>query len=395
MKYFPLLLCVMVLGCQPPAPRFQPVKHVLVIGIDGMSPDGIHHASTPIMDQLIREGAFTGRARAVLKTSSSPNWASMIMGAGPERHGITANAWELDRHALPPVTFTSDSRFPTIFSILKAQRPEATTASIYDWTGFGRLYQKSAVDYDVNGKDEYETTHLAVAHLKAAKPTFTFVHLDHVDHAGHEYQHGSPEYYASVEVADSLIGLILDAARAAGMADDMVLILSADHGGKGYGHGGETLAEIEIPFLVYGKGIKAGFPIVDPVFTYDNAATAAFALGLERPYVWTGKPVQSAFTGFESQEPILSMLPPPDIHPTDTELKAKEGVYRAPALSVAMDLFVPGAEIRFTVDETEPTEESLLYQEEIVVTDALILKARAFQAGREPSPVATATFIVE
>jgi len=35
---------------------------------------------------------------------SSPNWASMLMGAGPEQRGITSNRWELDEHRLTPQT---------------------------------------------------------------------------------------------------------------------------------------------------------------------------------------------------------------------------------------------------------------------------------------------------
>lgn len=393
MRYFLLLTLGLFAACQAPAPTAYSVKHVLVIGVDGMSPDGIQQANTPVMDRLIREGAYTTKARAVLPTSSSSNWASMIMGAAPERHGITSNAWEADRHQLAPITHTSENLFPTIFSILKAQNPQATTAAIYDWKGFGRLYQKSAVDYDAHGKDEYETTDLAVAHLKASQPTFTFVHLDHVDHAGHAHQHGSPEYYASVEVADSLIGAILQATEEAGMAEEMVLILSADHGGKGYGHGGETLAEIEIPFLVHGKGVKKGFALTDPVFTYDNAATAAYALNVQVPFVWTGKPVRSAFAGQNTARPIQSILPPPTIRATDTELKPTDGIFQASNLMAAIELYVPGATVHYTLDGSEPNRQSPLYQAHIPVTDSLTVKARAFQDGRTESPVATAIFV--
>jgi len=35
----------------------QGIKHVIVIGIDGMSPDGIKTAPTPVMHRLIKEGA--------------------------------------------------------------------------------------------------------------------------------------------------------------------------------------------------------------------------------------------------------------------------------------------------------------------------------------------------
>ena len=81
----------------------QNIEHVIIIGIDGMSPDGIKNAKTPVMDNLMKNGSFTMHARNVLPTSSSPNWASMIMGAGPEQHGITSNKWELNDHELPPL----------------------------------------------------------------------------------------------------------------------------------------------------------------------------------------------------------------------------------------------------------------------------------------------------
>lgn len=56
-----------------------------------MSPAGIAQADTPVLDSLMAVGAWTMHARGVMPTSSSPNWASMIMGAGPEWHGITTN----------------------------------------------------------------------------------------------------------------------------------------------------------------------------------------------------------------------------------------------------------------------------------------------------------------
>jgi len=42
----------------------------------------------------MREGAWTLHARGVMPTVSSPNWASMIMGAGPEQHGVTSIDWQ-------------------------------------------------------------------------------------------------------------------------------------------------------------------------------------------------------------------------------------------------------------------------------------------------------------
>ncbi|WKX77842.1 alkaline phosphatase family protein [Zobellia laminariae] len=266
------------------------IEHVVVIGFDGLSPDGLQNAATPTFDKLMQEGAYSLHARAVLPTSSSTNWASMIMGAGPEQHGITSNAWERDNFTLPAVTQSEEFIFPTIFQLTNDQIASAEIGAIYHWGGFGRLFEKSAVDYDVSPETEDETAVLASAYIKNKNPKLTFVHFDHVDHAGHEYGHGTPKYYKSVEKADGLLKQLLQAITASGLEDKTLIIVSADHGGLGKGHGGESLKEIEIPFIVWGKGVKKNHKINLPVYQYDNAATVAFALGLKTPYPGSENP---------------------------------------------------------------------------------------------------------
>src|SRR5690606_6067171 len=121
----PLLLAATIglNACTSPK-QPSPVKHVIIIGIDGMSPDGILNADTPVLDSLMAHGSSTMRARAVLPTSSSSNWASMLMGAGPEQHGVTSNNWERDDHTLPPIVTGTEDIFPTIFGTLHQAKPE-------------------------------------------------------------------------------------------------------------------------------------------------------------------------------------------------------------------------------------------------------------------------------
>lgn len=118
------------------------IEHIIVIGVDGMSPNGIQKASTPTLDTMIQNGSATMHARPVLPSSSSPNWASMVMGADTEQHGVTSNGWEKFDHQLPPVVVTENGTFPTIFTLFKDQQPEAHVGAIYDWDGFGRLFEK-------------------------------------------------------------------------------------------------------------------------------------------------------------------------------------------------------------------------------------------------------------
>jgi hypothetical protein len=62
-------------------------------------------------------------------------------------------------------------------------------------------------------------------------------------------------------------------------------------------------------------------------------------------------------------------------------------------LSVALSSpLLPGAQIRYTTNRTVPTETSTLYTGPISVTNTTMIRARAFAAGRTPSPVVTETY---
>ena len=271
------------------------VNHVVIIGCDGLSPDGIQKAKTPNMDSLMQRGAYTMHARAVMPTSSSPNWASMLMGAGPEQHGVTSNAWRPDKFELAPTAVGSGGIFPTIFSVLREQQPSAVIACFHDWGGFGILFERAAPDVIEDTDGPVNTTERAVAYFKAKQPNFTFIHLDHIDHAGHAYGHGTPEYYKSVEEADRLIGETIQGLKTAGMLEQTILIITSDHGGVGKGHGGATTAEVEIPWIIAGPGVALAKELTSFVNIYDTAATVAYIFGLTAPDCWIAKPVLEAF----------------------------------------------------------------------------------------------------
>ena len=291
-------------SCSQPSEEKQPsgIEHVIVIGIDGLSSDGLEKANTPVFDSLINGGAIKWKARTVLTSASSQNWASMLMGTGPEIHGIVDNGWQVDNHSLPPTIKEVDGRFPTIFSLLKAQKPDAETGVVYHWGDFGRLYQKDAVAYDRHFKSEDSTTADFANYIREKKPVLAFMHLDHVDGAGHRFGHGTEDYYKSIERTDSLVKQVVTAIHDGGIASKTVLMIVSDHGGKGNGHGGATPEEAEVPFLLSGAGVKKGYKIEQQVAVYDCGPTIAYALGLKTPYEWTGRPVKPAFEGLGEPE---------------------------------------------------------------------------------------------
>ncbi|MGN7516144.1 MAG: alkaline phosphatase family protein [Allomuricauda sp.] len=369
------------------------IEHVVVIGIDGMSPNGIQKANTPTLDSMIQNGAATMHARSVLPSSSSSNWASMIMGADTEQHGVTSNGWEKFDHQLPPIVVTKNGTFPTIFTLFKDQEPKAHVGAIYDWNGFGRLFEKADVDFDIDGDHEDKTTQEAVSYIKESTPNFTFVHLDH---AGHALGHGSPDYYKSIEKADSLIAEIVDAAKQAGIFEKTMFIISADHGGLGFGHGGESLAEMEIPFILYGAGIKKGYKIEETVYQYDNAPTVAYAMGLQTPQAWIGRPVKGAFIGNEA--PKLSykrkkQIIQPKILPDAGYFEPAGGVFKADSVAVVMQNPNNVGEVRYTIGNNLPTlQNSQVYRDTFYLKQTNMVKAGVFQNDRLVSTITEGSF---
>ena len=363
------------------APGLEGIEHVVIIGVDGLSPDGVQKAHTPALNHMIQNGAYSLAARAVLTTSSSQNWASMTMGAAPEQHGITSNDWERDNFSIEPTAKGPEDLFPSIFSELRAAEPDAYISAIYDWGGFGRLYPHSVVDANIDAEGPQDAVDKAREQFMAHRPRLTFIHLDHVDHAGHTYGHGSDEFYASVEEADRLIAEVLAGLEEAGMATQTLVIVSSDHGGKGKGHGGESMAELEIPWLAYGPGVVAGKHLTVPINTYDTAATVLLALGVSQPYAWIARPVISAFERYhDASEPLGTYIPAPRIIPLGGLALLDE----SPTVTMTV-VGDPEAEIRYTLDGSEPDVTSSLYEGAFRVTGSGHVNAKAFKGAAASS----------
>lgn len=277
-------------------------EHVVVIGIDGLSTTGLLKAEAPVLHRMIAEGAFKSDGRTVLPSSSSSNWSAMILGAGPEITGITSNDWKPNTKAMRPVVVNKIGRSPSIYDIVRQQRPTAEQGVVFHWDDYGRLLQKESVNHYERAETEALAATKFADYLIAKKPTFAFLHLDHVDHAGHESGHMTEEYLKSISKADSLVGQVLKAIEQSGMKGKTMVMIVSDHGGINKGHGGESDEEITIPVIYYGKGVKKGYKVQQPVYQYDVAATVAFALNLRVPYSWTSRPVKAAFEGYKEPE---------------------------------------------------------------------------------------------
>ena len=71
------------------------------------------------------------------------------------------------------------------------------------------------------------------------------------------------------------------------------MIVTADHGGHGWGHGTTDRRDVTIPWIAWGEGVKGGTRLGAGIRTMDTATTALWLLGLEP--LGVGAPVVTAF----------------------------------------------------------------------------------------------------
>ena len=271
--------------------------HVLVIGIDGWGSYSLKKAHIPNIRSLMAQGCSTLRTRSVLPSSSAVNWASMFNGSCPELHGYTE--WGSQTPEIPSIELNEHGIFPSIFSLLRKARPDAVTGCLAEWGGIKHVVDSLAIDdYSLATnweKDHEELCRMAEQFIRQRKPTLLAVCWDQLDHTGHAVGHDTPAYYQTLEELDIQIGRVIEALKQAGIYDDTIIILTADHGGKDKGHGGKTLLEMEHPFIICGKGVRQGLEISEPMMQYDTAATIAHIFALPTPNSWVGHPLLSAF----------------------------------------------------------------------------------------------------
>lgn len=267
-------------------------KHVIFVGWDGFAGNQVAPANIPTLRKLMAEGSWTVRTRSILPSSSACNWHSIFTCSASEQHGY--NDWGT-REPVFPVSATADNGlYPDIVYMLRKQKPASEIGYIYDWEGMGFVADTNACDYARHLKQK-DITDSAVRYIKEKKPTFFVVYYDSPDDKGHAKGWGSPEYHQRVTELDADLARILKAIEEAGILEDTVVMVTADHGGKGTGHGGPTLSEMEHPVVLWGKGVKRGHELAFPGANYDTGATLAALLGLEPPSCWIGRPFDEAF----------------------------------------------------------------------------------------------------
>lgn len=261
---------------------------VLAISLDGLRPDAIEDLGphgTPHLHRLMAEGASTLNARvAVERTITLPNHTSMLTGRPIDPalggHGVSFN----DDHP-GTIHALGDAYVSSVFDVVHDAGGSTaffTTKSKFDfldrsWSEAGRRDRTGADD----GRDKIDTYVRASAtdvvdqvvdQVSGDPATFTFLHVGTLDDLGHRRGWGSRRYLRGVEQVDREVGRLLAAidqrAEEPGRPE-VVVVLTADHGGTGPGHLDATdPANYTVPFIVWGPGVPAGADLYELTDAY-------------------------------------------------------------------------------------------------------------------------------
>lgn len=281
-------------------------RHVIFIGVDGVSTPAFRDpallARMPNVKMMMEQGSYTLGKRSVMPSSSAINWATIFNGLPTEQHGY--GNWNSSKPEIPAVLDNGRGMPPTIYTILREQRPGAETGCVYNWNGIGPLIDTTVIDYYLYDPGYHEpdnyllenyTKERAVKYILEKKPDFFTFYIGDVDEVGHRMGWDTPAYYECLEDTDRAVGMILQAAKDAGIYDDTIFVFSSDHGGLDKGHGKLLMAHLETPFVLFGKNIRKGYVLEEPMMQYDLPATLAYALGVKIPKEWRGRPMKAMF----------------------------------------------------------------------------------------------------
>ncbi len=239
-------------------------QRVLIIGIDGCRADVAEIANTPYLDELKANGLYSPDASNDDITISGPGWSAILCGVWSDKHLVTGNNFVNNNY----------TQYPSFFQRIEAFDATLNTVSICHWSPINNSIVMDDADITTNVNSDLNVAIEAVSHLDNNDPHVIFLHFDDIDHAGHAHGFAAdvPEYVAAIEDVDEHIGSIKKALelRSNYTSENWIVIVTSDHGGINFSHGGNTIEEEKVMFIISGNAINQEVITKDSTITIDD-----------------------------------------------------------------------------------------------------------------------------
>jgi len=256
---------------------------VVLISIDGMRPDAFTGCGNPFSNELMKMSSYTLNARTVAPAVTLPCHMSMFHGVSPDRHGITTNVYT------PPVR-----PIKGIFEQVEAAGGKS--AVYYGWEQIRELHRVGNIRWSeyleayTDDNTDGLLTESALRCIEKYKPDFLFLYLVETDEkGGHDCGWMTDKYLEYVSNALDCVKKVIEKTNG-----EYTVIVTADHGGKGRGHGYMPPIEEDmvIPMFFYGKNFIPGKEL-SGVSILDIPSTVVDVMGVLPAPEWEGKSLKN------------------------------------------------------------------------------------------------------
>lgn len=208
---------------------------VILVSIDGFSPDYLGKGQTPVLDGLVADGAF-GPMRPSFPSVTFPNHYTLVTGLHPDHHGVVGNRFTDTQLG----AFTMASKESGFWDQgepiwVTAEKAGVRTGTMF-WPGSEveihgvRPSQWAPFDQGMPGDARVDRLLSWLDLPVDQRPKLETLYFDIVDTAGHRNGPDAPETRAAAASVDASMARLIEGLKARGLYDRTMLVVVSDHG---------------------------------------------------------------------------------------------------------------------------------------------------------------------
>lgn len=208
---------------------------VILVSIDGFSPDYLGKGQTPVLDGLVAGGAF-GSMRPSFPSVTFPNHYTLVTGLHPDHHGVVGNRFNDAQLG----AFTMASKESGFWDQgepiwVTAEKAGVRTGTMF-WPGSeveihgARPSQCAPFDQGMPGDARVDRLLSWLDLPVDQRPKLETLYFDIVDTAGHRNGPDSAETRAAAASVDASMARLIEGLKARGLYDRTMLVVVSDHG---------------------------------------------------------------------------------------------------------------------------------------------------------------------
>ena len=208
---------------------------VILVSIDGFSPDYLGKGQTPVLDGLVADGAF-GPMRPSFPSVTFPNHYTLVTGLHPDHHGVVGNRFTDTQLG----AFTMASKESGFWDQgepiwVTAEKAGVRTSTMF-WPGSEveihgvRPSQWAPFDQGMPGDARVDRLLSWMDLPLDQRPKLETLYFDIVDTAGHRNGPDSAETRAAAASVDASMARLIEGLKARGLYDRTMLVVVSDHG---------------------------------------------------------------------------------------------------------------------------------------------------------------------